>query len=73
MTSTEIKHELVDMLATLPEAKLMVVYDFVQFLAERGAQTEWMTSQQSSAAYREWVSAENDIYDQVFADVNPTR
>ncbi len=73
MTATQVKYELTALLDTLPETKLAVVFDFAQFLAERESRAGWMNAQSQSVAYQEWVGRDNDIYDEVFADANPTR
>lgn len=67
----ELKRQVASLLDTLSEAKLAVIVDFVQFLAEQERQTDWLNAQRQSAAYQEWVGSDNDIYDEVFADVNP--
>ena len=51
----------------------MVEYDFVQFLAERELRSGWMIAQNQSTAYQEWVGHANDIYDEAFANADPTR
>jgi hypothetical protein len=68
MVAAEMKEHITSVLDTLPEPKLAVVLDFVQFLAERELQVAWMNAQSQSAAYGEWLSDDNDIYDEVFAD-----
>lgn len=73
MTDTRLRHQITQLLDTLPESKLMVVFDFIQFLAEREIELAWMNAQTQSKAYQEWVGDENDIYDEVFADVDPAR
>lgn len=52
-------------LDTLPEPKLAVVLDFVQFLAEREQHVAWLNAQSQSTAYQEWVGSDNDIYDKL--------
>lgn len=54
-------------LENLPEEKLAVVLDFVSFL-ESEMSAEFMRMQTLSSGYREWLSAENDVYDELFAD-----
>jgi hypothetical protein len=68
MTAIQLKYEITSLLEVLPEPKLAVVFDFVQFLAERELWVGWMKAQSQSAAYHEWVGSDNDIYDEVFAD-----
>lgn len=72
-TAVDLKRQVVFLLDRLPETKLAVIVDFVQFLAEQEQQLDWINAQKESAAYQEWVSPDNDIYDEVFADVNPPR
>jgi hypothetical protein len=45
----------------------------LQFLAERELQMARLNAQSQSAAYRQWLGSDNDIYDEVFADAVPTR
>jgi len=73
MSTTQLKYQITSFLDTLPEPKLAVAFDFVQFLAERESQAAWMNAQSQSASYQEWVGSDNDIYDEVFADANPAR
>lgn len=67
----ELKQRVTSLLDTLPEAKLGVVFDFVQFLSEQERQIDWMNAQRQSAAYQEWTGSDNDIYDELFADAYP--
>jgi hypothetical protein len=73
MSATQLKRRLTTLLDTLPEPKLAVVYDFAQFLAEREWRSGWMNAQSQSTAYQEWVGEDNDIYDEAFANADPTR
>jgi hypothetical protein len=68
MIAVQLKREITSLLDVLPEPKLTVVFDFVQFLAERDLQAAWLNAQSQSAAYQEWVGSDNDIYDEVFDD-----
>jgi len=68
MIAVQLKREITSLLDALPEPKLTVVFDFVQFLAERDLQAAWISAQSQSAAYQEWVGGDNDIYDEVFDD-----
>jgi hypothetical protein len=68
MTATQLKHDITSLLDILPEPKLAVVFDFVQFLADRELPADWLSAQSQSTAYQEWVSSDNDIYDELFAD-----
>ncbi len=73
MMAAELKEHIVSVLDNLPEAKLAAVLDFAQFLAEREQQMAWLEAQSRSATYQDWLSDENDIYDEVFADVTQAR
>lgn len=68
MTLTQLKQQVTSLLNILPESKLVVVYELAQFLIEREHQSDWMNAQSQSVAYQEWVSRDNDIYDEVFGD-----
>ena len=68
MIAVQLKRQITSLLDALPEPKLAVVFDLVQFLTERDLQAAWMSAQSQSAAYQEWIGSNNDIYDEVFAD-----
>lgn len=68
MTAVQLTRKITSLLNTLPEPKLAVVFDLVQFLAERDLQAAWISAQSQSTAYQEWIGSDNDIYDEVFAD-----
>jgi len=67
------KREVIGLMDRMPEATVSTVYDFVQFLTERQDHDRWAHAQTQSAAYRDWVGADNDVYDEVFADAPETR
>ena len=69
MNVAQLQQEITSLLPNLPEPKLAAVSEFVRFLIEREPQTTWFNAQSQSHAYQEWVGPDNDIYDQVFADV----
>ncbi len=71
MTAVQLTREITSLLDALPEPRLAVVFDFVQFLVERDLQAAWIGAQSQSAAYQEWVGSDNDVYDEVFADAYP--
>ncbi len=73
MSVAEMKREVIGLLDRMPQAKVATVYDFVQFLTEREDQKNWALAQEQSAAYRDWLGADNDVYDEVFADAAETR
>jgi hypothetical protein len=68
MSKTALKKKLSSLLDELPERKLEVLYDLARFLQNQRSREsqELFRMQMSSNAYREWLSAENDIYDKVF-------
>lgn len=70
---TLLRHETISLLDILPESKLAVVFDLVHFLTERESQIAWMNAQSQATVYQEWVGSDNDIYDEVFGDIYPTR
>jgi hypothetical protein len=69
MTTAQLQQEISSLIPVLPEPKLTVVFDFIRFLVEREPQAAWLNAQSQSRAYQEWVGPDNDIYDEVFADV----
>ncbi len=69
MTVAQLQQKITSLLPVLPESKLATVFEFVRFLVEREPQTAWLSAQSQSRAYQDWLGPENDIYDQVFADV----
>ncbi len=69
MTVLEMKQQVYALIDTLPATTLTFILDLLQFLMERETATDFMEMQMQSDAYREWVGEENDVYDQVFADV----
>ena len=44
MIAVQLKREITSMLDALPEPKLAVIFDFVQFLAERDLQAAWISA-----------------------------
>lgn len=70
MSKTTLKKRLSSLIDELPERKLEVLYELARFLqSQRSRESqELFRMQMSSNTYREWVSGENDIYDEVFRD-----
>jgi hypothetical protein len=54
----------------LDEEELSTLLDFAIFIQSRKNSPATMVESQ---AYRDWLSAENDIYDELFADELSTR
>ncbi|MBM3239026.1 hypothetical protein FJZ31_22260 [Candidatus Poribacteria bacterium] len=67
MTTIEMQQQIQRAIATFPEHKLKGVLEFVNYLAEHNLPEDFQM-QMSSTAYQEWLSEENDIYDEVFKD-----
>ena len=68
MQAMATKQKLEEIISVLPESKLKAVIDFACYLRDRGEAEELFRMQMSSKAYLEWLSSENDIYDEVFKD-----
>jgi len=68
MSKTTLKKKISSLIDELPERKLEVLYELARFLqSQRSRESqELFRMQMSSNAYQEWVSAENDVYDEVF-------
>ena len=67
MTTTEMQQQIQQTIATFPEHKLKSILEFVNYFAENDLPDDFQM-QMGSTAYREWLSEENDIYDEVFKD-----
>jgi len=68
MQVLETKQKLEEIISMLPESKLKEVIDFASYLRDREEAEELLRMQMSSKAYLNWLSPENDIYDEVFKD-----
>lgn len=68
MQVLEIKHRLEEIAGALSESKLREVLDFAGYLRDREESEDILRMQMNSKAYLDWVSLENDIYDEVFSD-----
>jgi len=69
----KIKRELEEIISTLPENKLASVVDFARYLKEGKKEfgeesNAILKMQMSSKSYKEWISSDNDIYDELFKD-----
>ena len=62
------KQKLEEIISVLPENKLEEVIDFASYLRGREEAEELLRMQMSSKAYLDWLSPENDIYDEIFKD-----
>jgi hypothetical protein len=68
MSKAMLKKKLSLLIDELPERKLEILYELARFLqSQRSRESQDLfRTQMSSNAYRQWLSAENDIYDEVF-------
>ncbi|HLG29812.1 MAG TPA: hypothetical protein VI387_06330 [Candidatus Brocadiales bacterium] len=62
------KQKFEEIIKVLPESKLQAVIDFATYLRDRKESEELLIIQMNSNAYQEWISSENDIYDEIFKD-----
>jgi hypothetical protein len=65
-----IRQKLLTLIEQLPEDKLPILLNLALFLKSG---KEPIQPMQASQAYQDWLSAENDIYDELFADELATR
>ncbi|MDI6603424.1 MAG: hypothetical protein QME57_04975 [Patescibacteria group bacterium] len=68
MQLLEAKQKLEEIISVLSESKLKEVIDFASYLRDREEAEELLRMQVNSRTYLEWLSPENDIYDEVFKD-----
>ncbi len=68
MQTLKSKQKLEEIISALPESKLREIIDFASYLRDREEAEELLRIQMSSKAYLDWISSENDIYDEVFKD-----
>ena len=68
MQALEAKQKLEEIISLLPESKLKEVIDFACYLRDRDEAEDLLRMQMSSKAYLDWLSPENNIYDEVFKD-----
>lgn len=68
MQKLGLKQKFEAIIKALPESKLKAVIDFASYLRDREESEEFLRIQMNSNAYQEWLSSENDIYDEIFKD-----
>ncbi|OQA14442.1 MAG: hypothetical protein BWY64_03237 [bacterium ADurb.Bin363] len=68
MEQINLKQRLLELIELLSENKLHVLVHFASYLKEKEDVEEILRLQTSSTGYKEWLSTENDIYDEVFND-----
>ena len=66
MSALETKQKLEEIISVLPESTLKAVIDFARYLRDKEEAEDLLGMQMSSKAYLDWLSQENDIYDEVF-------
>lgn len=68
MKISEAKKKLDEIISVLSENRLKEVIDFASYLRKREETEDLFGMQVNSKAYMDWLSSENDIYDEVFKD-----
>lgn len=68
MRALEAKQRLDKIINLLPESKLESIIDYASYLKDKEEAEELWRMQMTSQAYSDWLSSENDIYDEVFKD-----
>ena len=65
-----IREKMINLVEQMPEEQLAILFPLAQSIASNQSR---IISSETSNAYESWVSTENDIYDEVFADDLATR
>ena len=68
MKISKAKQKLDEIISVLSENRLKEVIDFASYLRSKEETEELFGMQISSKAYIDWLSSENNIYDEVFRD-----
>ncbi len=68
MKRVEFQEKITEMTKTLPETKMNAVIDFISDLIKEDEIQNFLNIQKTSNTYQEWLSSENDIYDELFKD-----
>ena len=68
MQLSEDRQQLDEIIQVLPESKLVEIIDFANYLRKKEESDELFRLQENSLSYGDWLSPENDIYDEVFRD-----
>lgn len=66
MRALEAKQRLDEIINSLPESKLASIIDYASYLKDKEETEELWEMQLTSQGYLDWLSNENDIYDEVF-------
>ena len=65
-----IREKMINLVEQMPEEQLEILFPLAQSITNNQSR---IISSETSNAYESWVSTENDIYDEVFADDLATR
>ena len=65
-----IREKMINLVEQMPEEQLAILFPLAQSIINNQSH---IISSETSNAYESWVSTENDIYDEVFADDLATR
>ena len=65
-----IREKMINLVEQMPEEQLAILFPLAQSITSNQS---YIISSETSNAYESWVSTENDIYDEVFADDLATR
>jgi len=68
MRTSEVQQKLDEIISVLSENRLKEVIDFASYLRSKEETEELFGMQISSKTYIDWLSSENNIYDEVFRD-----
>lgn len=68
MQDLGVEQKLDEIISVLPESKLEALIHFASYLRDKEEAEELLRVQMSSKAYLDWLSSENDVYDEVFKD-----
>jgi len=68
MRTSEVQQKLDEIISVLSENRLKEVIDFASYLRSKEETEELFGMQIRSKPYIDWLSSENNIYDEVFRD-----
>jgi len=66
MSLSDNKKRIYEIIELLPNDMLKEILDFATYLKEKAYREDYSQLQNKSYSFEEWVSDENDIYDEVF-------
>lgn len=66
MRASETKQKLNEIISVLSENRLKEVIDYASYLRNKEETEDLFGMQVSAKTYTDWLSSENDIYDEVF-------